>query len=246
MQGLKQFAKRVLSYTPYRVMGTAANRFDAMSRCLRNLERLGFTPTWIIDCGAHIGSFSCEASALFGTAKVELIDPQPSVRHPLEALARSRGFRFHPVGVSDSVGTADMITGDGPDTGAHLAWAHQQPVAGRTATTVQITTLDALFSAQLQPHDRALLKLDLQGHELKALRGGLDVLRHTEVAIVEVAFYLAGLPLAPQVIEFMGGQGFVLFDVAALSGRERDDRLRGGDLVFVRTGSPLLADLAWA
>jgi FkbM family methyltransferase len=241
-----ELAKRALSYTGYRISRSAPNRFDAMSSCLETLKRQGFHPNRVIDCGAHIGDFSRVASALFPDAQIDLVDPQPAVREPLRAFAASRGYRFHPVGVSDVSGSTRMVVGAGRDTGAHLAWPGQQMMSDQEAVDVDIATLDSLFAAQLSSSDRVLLKLDLQGHDLRALQGATAMLPFVEVVIVEVAVYLQGLPWVPEMINFMTSHNFLFFDVAALSARRRDDRLRHCDLVFVRTDSPLLLDVAWA
>ncbi|PYR72998.1 MAG: hypothetical protein DMF87_26865 [Acidobacteria bacterium] len=46
-------------------------------------------------------------------------------------------------------------------------------------------------------------------------------------------------------VNWMHDAGFDLYDFAALVARRRDNRLRGGDVIFVRRGSPLLADVSW-
>jgi len=110
-----------------------------------------------------------------------------------------------------------------------------------------VTTLDDLFASKCKTTDRTLLKLDLQGHELLALQGASVMLPLVEVVLVEVSFFQAfGEPKVHQLIEFFGNKGFEIFDVAALSSRIRDDRLRQGDLFFVRRDSQLIADNAWA
>jgi hypothetical protein len=43
----------------------------------------------------------------------------------------------------------------------------------------------------------------------------------------------------------MRDAGFDLYDFAALVARRRDNRLRGGDVIFVRRGSPPLKDDSW-
>jgi hypothetical protein len=50
------------------------------------------------------------------------------------------------------------------------------------------TTLDALLAERVAPGDRALLKLDIEGHELEALRGAASLLDRVEVVVSEVRF----------------------------------------------------------
>lgn len=242
---LKEVAKRLIALTPFRVVRGAPNRYQAISYCLRYLKRLGFEPAQIIDGGAHLGSFALEVSAIFPAAIVHLIDPQPACRISLEALAAERGFLYHPYALSSAPGIVSMICTDLPDTGALLG--HSPARHTQRAVDVEATTLDDLFSATFKPSDRPLLKLDLQGHEMQALEGASRMLKSVEVVLVEVPFYgEVGQPTVPDIIGFFRRSGFDLFDVASLSGRPRDDRLREGDFVFVRQGSPISADAAWS
>jgi FkbM family methyltransferase len=240
---LKHIATRLLERTPYRITRSNANRFQAIVHCLGHLRRLGFRPRLIIDAGAHLGAFALEARRLFPGARLHMIEPQPACRAPLERLAAEHGFVLHPVAVSAAAGAVRMICGETPDTGAHIAWEVNR---SRANADVEATTLDHLFAAEAKADDRILLKLDLQGHELLALQGASATLPLIELVLVEVSFFQQiGEPTIRQIIAFFDTNGFDLFDIAALSGRTRDDRLRQGDFIFVRRGTPLLADRRW-
>lgn len=138
-----------------------------------------------------------------------------------------------------------MLCAEFPDTGALLD--HGTPGPAQKAVDVEATTLDSLFSDSCKPSDRTLLKLDLQGHELQALEGASRLLKHVEVALVEAPFFGdAGQPMVANIIGFFHRNGFDLFEIASLSGRPRDNRLREGDFLFVRQGSPISADAHWS
>jgi hypothetical protein len=158
-------------------------------------------------------------------------------------MARQRGWTFHACALGDQVGSVWMVCEATPTTGAHVTSVEEG------AVNVPASTIDALFASRLRlPSDhRALLKLDLQGHELRALRGAMASLPLIELVLVEVSFFRQGPePSIPELVNFFDEQGFDLFDVVGLAGRTRDDRLRQGDFVFVRRGSDLSADTAWA
>lgn len=242
---LKEVAKRLIALTPFRVVRGASNRYQAIGECLQHLARLGYAPRQIIDGGAHLGWFALEARAVFPAATVHLVEPQPACRAALEAMAADRRYVFHPYALTSAPGTVSMTCSDAPNTGALIA----RSAARSTQATVSVeaSTLDLLFSAICQSSDRTLLKLDLQGHELQALEGASVLLKSIEVTLVEVPFFgEAGQPTAFDIVAFFDRSGFDLFDIASLSGRPRDDRLREGDLVFVRRGSPLSTDAAWS
>jgi FkbM family methyltransferase len=240
---LKVIAKWFLGWTPYRVTRSNLNRFQAIEHCLGHLRQLGFRPRLIIDGGAHLGSFALAANRIFPEARLHMIEPQPACRAPLERLVALHRFVFHPFAVSASAGTARLACDGMPDTGAHIVGEADRSHA---TADVEAITLDHLFAAKAKADDRILLKLDLQGHELLALQGASAMVTLVEVALVEVSFFQQiGEPTIPQIIDFFDAKGFELFDIAALSGRTRDDRLRQGDLIFVRRGTPLLADGRW-
>jgi FkbM family methyltransferase len=220
-----------------------ANRFDAMDDTLTMLRDWGYAPRVVVDVGANVGAWTDMASLVFSDARFHLIEPQPSCAGMLRRFAPPR-FVVHQV-VATAPG-ADMVRMVGHGTGAGVAGADDQDSATITARAV---TLDALLSNEIAPSDRALLKLDIEGHEIEALRGASELLARVEVVVCEVQFFdigRHGRPVFADVVRFMRQQSFELHDVAALASRPRDRRLRMGDVVFVRTGTPLAADVRWA
>jgi FkbM family methyltransferase len=239
---MKALAKRLLSYTPYRIVrDRGVNRFDATERCLISLKERGFAPKLVVDGGAHLGWFSLTARQIFPDAAFHLIEPQPACAGSLRALCSRQGFTFHPCALATERGTVQLSRTEEPSTGAHVR-------LDGSANTVPVPaeTLDGLFD-WVTPEKRPLLKLDLQGFELFALRGAVNFLKSVEVILTEVSFFSQDYEPSPaELISFLAGSGFALYDVAALHARFRDNRLRQGDLIFVRHGTPLLADPSWA
>jgi len=244
------FAKAVQS--TFRMCGLSltrlpGNRFDVMPDVLARLRRQGFEPTAIIDVGANRGQWAGTASRVFPDVTLHMIEPQAICRPALDAFAAGRGHaRIHQALVtSPGVDRVQAVDMGGGSTGAHVVLD-----AARTDGQVMpATTLDALLGAGVRDGDRVLLKLDVEGHELKVLEGAHAVLRHVEVIVSEVAFFEvehAGNPAFLQYATALAGLGFDLYDFAALGSRRRDGRLRMGDAIFVRRGSPLVADDRWA
>jgi FkbM family methyltransferase len=241
--GVRSLARRLLAYTPYRITKSVPNRFDAIEDCLRQLARSRFAPSLIIDAGAHTGAFATMARSAFPAAAIHMIEPQPGCAPGLQKLSAKPGFFFHPVAVTSEAGPVHMCVRSDGDTGAHVTWAENRHEANLVA---QGTTLDELFISRCSQGDRILLKLDLQGHEMLALRGAAQLLPKVEVVLLEVSFFQQiGEPAIPEVVRFFDKAGFDLYDVAALSGRSRDGRLRQGDFVFVKRNTQLWTDKTW-
>ena len=106
-------------------------------------------------------------------------------------------------------------------------------------------TLDQIMSLLMIEHVD-LLKLDLQGYELRALNGGLRTLSMTDYVISEVEWVelYKGQVLFHELAEFMAQQGFEhvsFFDLRAADGRDVTDDQEGvpacGDALWIRTGT---------
>jgi FkbM family methyltransferase len=239
---MKAIVKSLLARSPYRVIRrTDMNRFQAIEDCMRGLKARAYRPRVIIDGGAHLGEFTLLARKTFpDTEWFHLFEPQQACIEPLRKLCAGGNLVLHECALSNRSGTLRFLRTDESNTGAHVI----EDEAG--ATDVNARTLDEVLEAKLDRDHRALLKLDLQGHELYALKGGTKLLGSIEVVLTEVSFYgQARIPIAVEIITFMRSLGFVLYDIASLSGRRRDNRLREGDLVFVRQDSQLLEDRRW-
>lgn len=244
MSVLKDAAKAVIAKTPYRVLRGRPNRFDAIEATLGRLVQSGFRPRTVIDGGAHLGSFALVAASIFDGAEIHMVEPQPACRADLQALSDKRGFKLHPYALAAQSGEIRMwAAGDVPSTGSSVA---ETAFAEDQVVTVQAETLDRLTEDGALMQDGALLKLDLQGYELEALKGATHMLRKVEILLTEVSFFAQAYEPSPLVLmSFLHEAGFDLYDVAALSGRARDDRLKQGDFVFVRRRSRLATDTSW-
>jgi FkbM family methyltransferase len=222
----------------------AANRFQAVDECLRRMKSFGYQPRVVIDGGANLGQFHDLVVPIFPDAHYHLIEPQPSCAGRLRELAARRPGRteFQNVAITEPGVASLRMTGYG-STGAYAA-KDGEPAE----LEVPATSLDAIFAGRLRAEDRTLLKLDLESHELKALSGARKILPFVEAVVVEVAFYDInrwGRAVFSEVLAFMIDERFELFDIAALGGRPRDQRLRLGDVIFVRGGSFVVADDSW-
>ena len=213
------------------------------------MRGLGYNPRVAIDGGANMGTWTQMARSVFPDAEFHLVEPQPACLPTLRELGtRMRGVTVHPVALTRPGVDRVRVIGGGMHGGGTGAWVAQLGETAEGETQCPATTLDELFADSVSLPDRTLLKLDLEGHEREALEGATRLLDAVEVILTEVQFYDindGGRWVFPDVINFLRERGFELYDIACLSQRPRDMRLRMGDVVFVRLGSPLLADRGW-
>lgn len=248
-RALRVAVNRLLAGTGYAVRRLPDHRFDALDEVLERLGANGYRPRRVIDAGANRGQWAGRALPRFPEARFDLIEPQPGCAGDLAELARREPrVTVHRTALSEPGTRTVRMLGSGEatdNTGAYVSQPGDD--AREAAIEVPATTFDELF-ADVSPADRPLLKLDLEGHELVALRGAAALLPKVEVVLTEVSFYEIhhnGRPTFSQVSRFLEENGFALYDVVALAERPRDGRLRMGDVLFVRTGSPLVADDGW-
>ena len=245
---LKDPLKKALRQAGYRLTRWEySNRFQAMDEALSGLARFGFNPSTIIDGGANRGEWAKAARSTFPSSHIHLVEPLPKCIDCLREMAATDGrMTVHPyaatvAGVTEV--TFNLVGDDGMSTAAQVALPGER---FPNEMILPASTLDAMLGQSIKPG--MLLKLDLQGHEIEAMKGATNVLKCVEVIICEVAFYPVndtGRPVFADVMSFVSPLGFVLFDFASLVGRYDDNRLQWGDIVLAKKDSQLLVNNAW-
>jgi FkbM family methyltransferase len=151
----------------------------------------------IVDGGAFDGKHALYLARLFPKAKIFAFEPAPdSYRSLTEAVKTSKQIMPVNLALAEKAGTAAININSFAPTNSLLPSAANKDAeayfAGRGDTlstaVVKTITLDQ-FARQCEGFKCTLLKLDLQGYELMALRGAGEVLRHqTSAVISEVRF----------------------------------------------------------
>ena len=144
-------------------------------RLLRSLLKPG---DHFVDCGANIGYFTFVAARRVGpSGRVDAFEPDPLNRARLEAHLAASGspanVRVHAVALSDSAGEATLY--HPADSSRNHGEASLFAPAGGAATTAY-RVLTARLDAMLD-HPPKLIKMDIEGAELTALKGMTALLR---------------------------------------------------------------------
>jgi FkbM family methyltransferase len=170
----------------------------------------------IYDVGAHIGTWSLLAKAIFPSAQVHAFEPLAEHQDGFrKQFVGSKDVTLHPVALG-SENTATLFHVNDASSSSSvlpLADACRMHFGLREVERVPIRLhcLDDYRTAhQISLPD--LIKLDVQGYELEALKGGSQCLRSAKAVLMEVSFVelYYGQPLFADVVRFMADHGFRL------------------------------------
>jgi FkbM family methyltransferase len=236
---LQKAARRLVLGMPRFMRDGLWPLFDSnagVERCLRNLKRKGFQPANIIDSGAYLGLWTRMIKQIFPDSKVLMIEPQPSRRAAL--LQAKNDFSGTVDFVQCLVGpeTKDLVPFYEIEGGGSSVLGELTP-APRKTVTLPMRKLDDIL-AEEKISGPLLLKLDVQGYELEALKGADQTMRMAEVILMEVSFvrYNPAAPLFHDVVDFMQKKGFLVYDIFPLA-RWKEITLFQGDVFFVKENS---------
>lgn len=164
----------------------------------------------VVDCGANEGAYTALVLAEAARAGRAVIVHQlePSTRCADALRARFGGdprVRLHQVAASDTAGDARLHFPWAGAGGASLS-AETSVIQGTTAhgaesETVVTTTLDA-FAAGAGIDGIDLLKLDIEGHEWKALSGAAGLVARGRIEAIQVEIGAAALPAGVSLYRF--------------------------------------------
>jgi FkbM family methyltransferase len=223
-----------------------ASHSDPMERFLRFLANKGFRPKCVLDVGANRTTWSAMASKIFPTAKFVLIEPQQEMKGALEAFCAShQSSRYVMAGAGAKPGELVQTIWEDRQGSSFLAPVEDEKSPLREKRKTPIVTIDSIF-AQQDPLPE-LVKLDIQGFELEALKGANCLFGFTECFILEVSLfaYMPGLPEFGEVIEFMRQRHYVVYDLCGSCPRPHDGALGQMDLAFVKAKGKFRASNAW-
>ena len=206
--------------------------------CLRKLKEKGFNPRHVVDGGAYMGNWTRMVKRNFPGAGVLMIEPQQDKRPLLIQVQNEFPGTVDYVQCLLGAEAKDAVPFFENEGGGSSVLRELTHSPFKT-TTVPMRTLDDLLRER-KITDAALLKLDLQGYELEALRGGAVAMKNAEVILLEVSlvpFNESG-PLLHEVVAFMQDRGFLVYDLSALP-RWIDSTLFQLDVFFVKENSAL-------
>lgn len=214
---------------------------------LGNLARLGFEANVIVDGGAHKGKWTQTVSEFFPKSKYILVEPNPTVySHIGETLSGAIQHTVVTAALGAEKGRLQLNIWDDVDkdlVGSSLC-GHVRGEASKQVE-VDVVPLDSLIDTYKEVPN--FVKLDLQGYEIHALRGGRETLKHAELMIIEFGLLDAYVDRTSvrDLINFMHEYDYSLYDIIDFHYRPYDNALTGGDFMFVKNSSKLKQYKGW-
>lgn len=179
------------------------------------LAALGLKFDVILDAGANVGQFARAMHTCYPQAKIYSFEPLADVANQLEKnLSDVPDFRVFRTALGDTDGTVTFYRNEYSQSSSVLPTIgnEQGLMKGKQSTSaidVPIARLDTVL-ADVSLDPPALLKLDLQGHEIAALRGAPQTLGRCSHLLIETVFeqeYVAE-PLFEELWTHLCEQGF--------------------------------------
>jgi FkbM family methyltransferase len=227
----------------FRSIGFKLVRVDRPTRSFdeffEHIRKLGFQPRTVVDVGAASGTISLHQA--FPKAKFILVEPLEEFREPLQCLARNYDCELCFAAAGNSAGTVAMRV--------------SQNLYGSAISTrgqdhereIPLIILDDLLKT-VGAEPPLLVKIDVQGYELRVVEGLSKHLPLCEVIILEASTYRVSEdpPDLHTLVSYMKSNSFSVYDILDGIMRPYDNALGQVDLVFVRDDGPFRTYQGWA
>jgi len=240
----------------FRILGleilihTKSNKpVGSMYNLLNDLKKRGLNVQMIFDVGAHKGEWSKMAKSIFPNSSIYMFEPQIEMSKNLERLIKKYSdVHLIQKGVGSKVDKLVFTIWDDFAGSSFLPKQNDNLLKSGKQREIDVITLDGILeNSNIQIPD--IVKLDIQGFELEALKGGGSLFGNTEVFILEVALFpfedMPEIPTFIDVVNFMHQRGYVVYDFGGFLRRPHDDAVGQCDLCFVKVDGVLRKSNNW-
>jgi FkbM family methyltransferase len=220
-----------------------------MRTLLEDLKYRGLHADWILDVGANATTWSNLALQVFPSSKVFMIEPQLEMEARLQEFSRNHaGSSYILAGAGAQKGLLTLTVWDDLAGSSLLPNADPELVKAGKQREIPIVTIDQLIEEGKIAIPQ-IIKLDIQGFELEALKGATKTFGVTEAYIMETSLIpfadVPGMPVLAEVISFMKDRGYEVYDFGGFLRRPLDGALAQCDICFVRSNGMFRKSNNW-
>ena len=235
---MKKIVKRIAEVLGYELKRKDINDIffirQSFEEALRHIRSTGYLPDLIIDVGTAGGTPPLQN--VFSDSIFFWIEPLKEFENALKGLRQKFNGRYIITGVGNTEGNF-VINVHNDLHGSTMFNETDGNASDGEPREIPVTTLNKLCAEyNWKQFNKILLKVDVQGFEVEVLKGAHDVLANVDVIILEVSLFrfLKKSPDFFDVITYMKGLGYVVYDIVAGINRPLDSALGQKDLVFVK------------
>ena len=202
------------------------------------------TVRYVFDVGAKVGSVASRYRKQFPGATVHCFEVIPVFCAALDRLAAADpDIRVHRVAISDGVGKSQFNINEGADTSsllnaslASLPASHRKSLNPERTISVDVTTIDQFCTHHAIPRID-VLKMDIQGGEMAALRGAERMLAEARIDLIysEVWFlpFYENQALLGEMCRHLARFGYTLHNIYNVSFSGTTGRATWADAIFL-------------
>lgn len=199
------------------------------------------TDLMIFDVGAYIGEVTATYKRIFPNATIYCFEPFWDSSQKLIRLSSDKSIKPYQMAISDTVGTmklhvnVDLSCNSFFPIAKHSVRYYPKSAENVEVIEVDTTTIDHFCDAENVSHID-ILKLDVEGAEIKALKGAHNKLAKQDILIIytEVMFmpHYAGACMFHELTSFLSQYDYTLFNLYDVK-RAKNGQLRWGNAIFL-------------
>lgn len=196
----------------------------------------------ILDVGAGAGQYAKKAKKIFSGVEMFSFEALPEQFQKLKEVHKesAQNHHFFNIVLSDQEEEITFYKSSsmGSSSLFNMSDTHKEAypqTADITSLTLKAVRLDDVLK-EYQLKRNILLKLDVQGAEMKVLQGAVHTLSQVSMIFIELSFIklYEGQPLINDMIEYLKGHGFILSGIENVSRDLRDGSYLQCDAYFER------------
>ena len=203
---------------------------------LKSLQNKNFNPNYIVDVGCGHGEWTKKMMKFFENSNFVLFDANEDNKKKLDQLViENKNIMYHITLLSDDNKNYEFFK-----MGYGSSVYEEQTTHKREVKNIKSQRLIDVLPSDLKKSNNNMIKLDVQGSELKILQGLDDLIDKFEIIILETSLhnYNKDAPLFNEVLTFMTNKNYKLYDLFDFKRLGNDESfLLQFDCVFVRNDS---------
>jgi FkbM family methyltransferase len=202
-----------------------------------------------LDGGANTTSVSRTIKKIYPGAKCILIEPNEDLEPYLQKFCNEfKDSKYFLSGLGAKKEVLTFTVSDYIGGSTFMYNRDEELIRTNKQKDVQVISIDDLItSGEIEIPD--IIKLDIQGFEIEALKGASKTFGKTELYLLETAMFKfddsPGMPDFTDVFNFMAERNYVPYEFAAFLRRPYDGALGSCDVAFAKKDGILRKSAKW-